>query len=362
MRLTATCWLFLLLLWTQGILASTSSYITFTTRTGDTVGNVLDSLGACPIWGKGNNMAKTVALNQRLIKKNGNYVPPNVTIKLPISSLPESSEYIITAENELFFSVSNPTRKCRPARGVAQIEPDESVEPEKVVATIIPLAPSVEDDNAHYGALRISTDFFYSALHIKDKATEDEADILSSVNRAYQFSWEQLWDENNRSFLFYRSEKHNYEAIENKLPETSFNLQGFGFGYERSVSDRLNLRFTVRMQEKVFMHAVSLSELLLDRAMIPEIGISPIYQLYARGPLALYADLGISYLGSSKTSLYDISSGYKYSMGISLTQKIKDFELLGRSFYNIENQDSSIMEKTTRELGLSFGVVWSFGK
>ncbi|MCM2348378.1 MAG: hypothetical protein NDI69_00060 [Bacteriovoracaceae bacterium] len=223
-------------------------------------------------------------------------------------------------------------------------------------------APAGVKDSDAFGILRATTDLFYSAMDVKDRTTGETAEILSRINHAYQFTWEQQWDKKNRTFLFYRTEKHSYEAIEDKMPTKTYNLQGFGVGYQRKLRDRLDLRFTGRIQERLFIRATSITDLKMERAMIPELNLAPIYNLYSKGPFSLYADLGLGYLMSSKTSNYNIKAGNRYFAGLSITQRIKDFQLLSRTYYSVENQDSSIMTKTTKDFGINLGVTWSFGK
>lgn len=348
--------------------AVTGEYVLYKIKDGDTLSEILGNLGICPLWGNNKMIHKTAKLNPDSVKNNSNFILPKTQIKLPVKTLAQNDDYQISENNEVFFTVPRPEFKC--GKGY-QEQHKNKIEIRKIAQENLEEVPPLVVDELQrtttvspaqsYGILRATTDFFYSAIDSVDTTTKDKAQILSRLNNAYQLAWEQQWDTKNNSFLFYRSEKHSYESVESKLPGKSFNLQGFGLGYDRKITDRLNLRAAFRLQEKLFIRATSITTLKMERAVIPEVTIGPTYLLYSKGPFDISGDLGLSYLLASQTSNFSIKSGHKYLTGIAVTQKIKDFHLIGRSYYSMEQQDSSIMTKKTKDLGISFGVAWSFG-
>lgn len=348
-----------------------AEFLNYKVKKGDTIGEILGNLGVCPIWGTKRSVSQTISLNPGVLKDNGNFVRPYRMIRIPVESLPESNEYQVSGK-EVSFTVTNPELKCGVSsvtrkkneteiRTVAEeiFEGDAPVDVPEVV--LAPVAEAPNDTDA-FGILRATTDLFYSAMDVKDRTTGETAQILSRINTAFQFAWEQQWDKKNRTFLFYRTEKYSYEAVEDKMPAKTYNLHGFGVGYHRNLTSRWNLRFTTRTQERLFIRATTSTDLEMDKSIISEFNLSPIYHLYNKGLFNLYADLGLSYLMTSKTSDYSIKAGNRYLAGLSLTQTIKDFELSGRTYYSVENQDSSIITKTTKDLGISLGIAWSFKK
>lgn len=343
------------LLTTQA-LSVTENFLTYKIKSQDTLGGVLSGLAICPLWGRKNFVAKTIELNPGTIKKNGDFVHISKVIRLPVNYLPKNQDYEITETREVNFLSSNPVSKCEASYVAPKNKPKE-------IQDKSPTTPEKQNSSSDpYGSLKASTDFFYTSLDLTDVATKEKAQINSRVNNGFEFAWDQHWDTKNKTFLYYRSEKHAYEAVGDKMPSQKYTLQGFGLGYQRSITDRFDLRFTALSQERLFARSTSLVNLFLDRAMVNELAVTPVYKLYSRGPFNLYTDLGLSYLMSSKTSNYSIKSGSKVKGGLLLTQQIKDFVLFGRSYYGVENQDSSISQKTMKELGISAGLSWSFGK
>lgn len=331
-------------------------------KKGDTVGEILASLGICPVWGKNNALAKTVAINRDVLKKNGNFVRPGKKIRLPVTSLPEHQDYQISPDGEVRFLTPTLSGNCLSGY-IAQNRSDEQTREitSTTPPTEIPTETKEEDSEAH-GNLRVSTDIFYTSFDMTDSLTKEKAQINSRVNHAYQVAWEQQWDKNNHTFLFFRTEKQAYEAVADRMPTQSFNLNGFGFGYQKKMSERFDVKMSALAQERLFARSTNVVNLMLDRAMVTSLSVTPIYKFYSKGPFSLSADFGLGYLLSGKTSNYSIKSGYNYRAGLLLTQEIKDFVLFGRSYYGVENQDSSISQKTMKELGISAGLSWSFGK
>ena len=346
------------LLTTQA-LSVTENFLTYKIKPHDTLGGVLSGLAICPLWGRKKFVEKTIELNPETIKKNGDFVHIGRVIRLPVNYLPEHQDYEVSETREVNFLISNPASKCETSYVAPKNKPKE-IKDESPLTPATPEKQSSSSDS--YGSLKASTDFFYTSLDLTDVATKEKANINSRVNNGFEFAWEQYWDSKNKTFLYYRSEKHAYEAVGDKMPSQKYTLQGFGIGYQRSFTDRFDLRFTALSQERLFARSTSLVNLFLDRAMVNELAITPVYELYSKGPFKLYTDLGVSYLMSSKTSNYSIKSGNKLKAGLLLTQQIKDFKLFGRSYYGVENQDSSISQKTMKELGISAGLSWSFGK
>lgn len=348
---------------TYQVHAISENHLTYRIRPGDNLGEVLSGFALCPLWGKSNFVARTIELNSRTIKKNGNFVRVGNKIRLPVNYLPENQDYEISSDGEVRFLNANPTSKCE-ATYVSNEDKLEEPKQKEISANLPaekPIEAKEEDSEAH-GILKVSTDIFYTSFDMTDSRTGEKAQINSRVNHAYQIAWEQQWDKNNRTFLFYRTEKHAYEAVADRMPTQSFNLNGFGFGYQKKMSERLDVKMSAMAQERLFARSTNVTNLMLDRAMVTSLSVTPIYKFYSKGPFSLSADFGLGYLMSGKTSNYSIKSGYNYRAGLLLTQEIKDFILFGRSYYGVENQNSSISQKTMKELGISAGLSWSFGK
>ncbi len=350
------------LLTTENLMARPTNYLTYTVVKGDTLGSILGGLGLCPLWGPNRFTQRTVRLNSSTIKNQGNYLAPKTKIKLPVETLEKNPDYEISATNEVSFTVINPQNKCDKkghtpiSRSFAEKhegESQDSIEVDKKDVVV---------EKSGYGIIKATSDVFFSNLDVTDKQTQDTANLLSRTNHAYQLAWEQQWDSINKTFLYYRTEKHNYQGIDNKISAQSINLTGIGFGYEKRMSENFKLKLTLAGKEELFLIAKTISNLELQKAMIPQLSISPSYKIFARGPFTLFGDVELKYLSSGKTSDYKIQTGYGQTYGLSLTQKIKDFDLYGRSFYGIDYQDTSIAKKTTKILGIGFGISWGFGK
>lgn len=347
------------------LLASADNHLSYRVKEGDTVGSVLGGLGLCPLWGPNRFTEKTIKLNSFVVKKNGNYLIPKSKILLPVESLEDHPDYEISETNEVSFTVIDPENKCTPGKTTgtqrAIAKKNENEKESELSSEENTLNQKTREESS-YGILNAATDLFFSSLSIIDKTTQDTASLLSRTNQAYQLSWEQQWDTENKTFLQYRTEKHSYQGIENKISSQSVNLTGIGIGYERKLRDKLKMQFTLKGKEEIFILAKSLTNLELQKTMIPQFSLRPSYRLFSQGPFNLFGDLELKYLMSGKTSDYNIQNGYGYTFGLSLTQKVKYFDIYGRAFYGIENQDTSIIKKTTKILGIGIGLSWGFGK
>jgi hypothetical protein len=349
--------------WSQKAHAIKLGYVSYKVQEKDTVGKILNNLGVCPLWGKGNNVEKTIKLNSYSISKNGAFIRPNLTIYLPVENLAANQDYEINSNNEVAFMNSNPTEKCRSKPMVLKLQ-------KKEIASVNLGSSEYQDEKplilkkptkkVTFGSLMAMTDFYFSALTVTDKESGAKAEIPSRLNRGIELAWLQYWDEINSTFLFFRSDQQQFEDAEGKLKDTSYNLFGFGVGYNRKINDKLSLRVLGQIQERLFTRATSVTTLVMDRVAVPEISIGPSYKLLEKNPFSLHADAGVAYLFNSKTSNYNVKSGRRYYMGLSLNQKIKSFNLSGRTYYGLEEQDSSITKKQNKTLGMSVSLQWNF--
>lgn len=308
-------------------------HLTYKVKSGDTLSEILAGLNLSPLWRSHNYVMRTVELNPQLEKSGGHRIYPNQIIILPIKVTPLQQKRI-----------EGPS-----------LASDEEEE-------IGPRDQEDQKESLTFGRLNISYDFFYSAMDIKDTTTSDTANILSRVNSALQIAWEQQWDKANKSFLYYRSEKHDYESLQGRLKGKSFNLQGFGFGYERSMTESFDLRLKYQVQERLFVRATSMTDLVMEKSMIQEFELNPRYTLFSKGKFILTPDVSYAYLFPVKNDNYSIKRGQRYTAGLSLKHDIGEYSLMGRYFYGVEKQDTSIMTKTTKATGISVGIAWSFGK
>ena len=357
----------------------TPLHLSYEVRKNDTLSEILGWLGICPIWGKGSLIKKTAIINKETIKKNGHLIVPKKRILLPTFDLPQHEDYSISQDGLVTMRTTTPIYKCGltkamalPQRQIASqkesplIKEDVVTDPEVIVVpTSEPShevnAPQIDDDESH-GVLRIERDFYFSSLDLKDKLTGDTAQLLSRINNTSKIYWDQAWDDENKTFLFYKSGNQDYEPYENKFQGKKLGLLGFGMGYEKKLSQDFSLVLIGQVEEKPFLRALTVSSIILERAMIPSLELRPKLRLVSRKKLSLDAEGALSYLLPGETSNYKIESGFRMGAGLSVVQKIKDFEIKGMGFYNVENQNSKIMEKKMKELGISFGVSWSFGK
>lgn len=344
-------------------LSRSDDYLRYEVRTNDTLSEILSGLGICPVWGQKSMIKKTTKLNKDLIKKHGHLIRTKRIITLPVTSLPENQDYALKSDLIVEFVSNSPRNKCKTInRQVAQVPQKRStVIPSKIEEPITEERFLEEGPNS-FGVLKIFEDVYFSAMDLTDKNSKDKAELLSRVNQATQVNWEQVWDEKNKSLLYYRSDKQSYDPFENKFSGKSLNLLAFGIGYERGLSKNSSLALSLGIQEKAFLRAINANSLKLERAMVPTMTLNYNHKLVSKGKFELFGDIGAALLMSTKTSNYSIKSGQRYGAGIAVVQKLKDFELKGRGFYNIENQDTSIMTKKMKELGVSISLSWSFGK
>ncbi|MGE3610775.1 MAG: hypothetical protein AB7I27_14380 [Bacteriovoracaceae bacterium] len=350
-----------LLLSTNYLNAQAERYLSYRVRPGDTISEVLHNLGICPLWGKNKSIHQTVLLNPELIKSNGDFTREYQKILLPVSSLEESSDYLIR-HGEVVFTNIKPEGKCGgnyiKRREVAQTNVKNPEPP-----VVVPLANTVPvNQDPAYGMLRLMTDLFYSGLDVTQKDNGSTAQFISGLNQAYQLFWEQVWDSENRSYLYYRRETQSYESISGKYSGQSYNLSGFGIGYERKVGQNTSVVFSTSTQQRLFVKADTLTDLKLQTVPVQDFSVSPKFKIVEKGPFKIHGDLGYAYLRATKTSDYTIKSGNRYFGGISLQQDIGNFALVGRWYYAQEEQDSSIVKRTVSNTGLSFGLSWKFGQ
>lgn len=318
--------------------------VEYVIRKKDTLSEVLYAHKLLPIWGKEGSVAQTLKLNPDLKNSRGNFLRPGQTILLPIQ------------KDDKTVAASSDRRPGQDQDNEQQVTPVE----EKPVSQDSEITSNKSPHN--YGKLKAGVYQFYTALEMQDKLRGETAEFLSRLNHGFYGSWEQQWDENNRTFFTTRSEKHTYESIGELYVGKTYNLMGISAGYERRLSDRFSVRGTLSAKERLFARATSLTSIILDRTLVREIEITPSYDLFSMGQFDLKAELSYAYLASGKTSHYSIQSGSRIGTALTLTQHLQYIDLEGRVFYGVEEQDTTISTKKSEMAGIAIGVGWSFGK
>lgn len=217
--------------------------------------------------------------------------------------------------------------------------------------------------HARYSEIELDSEFSYKRVEGHLPSSASSASLVSTLNPGLALTWRQNWSPKLRTHLRVGAQKISFEGTRNKtLTGASQAYHQISAGAELSVAPALKLGATVATGEEIFYYARSASELVFNRVPVARTGLSLRYDLLQLAPYTLDVKADAAYLFSARTDDYAVNSGHAFRLGVNLREEHdgKPLTFRGGVFYGIKAQDSSILNKTETDLGLTLGLGWSF--
>jgi hypothetical protein len=261
---------------------------------GDIFSKILGRMIPGPVWGKNGSFKK-------ILPKNPHILDPNKI----------APEQIITLDTPELLETPAEPKIERPAPPAAEI-PNA------------PLSPAVE--SFHFrGALQASFSYLTSAINVTDSETQATAKITSQSHVRFDLGYHfdvtervQLFAKTSLSKITFNQPTDSAVTISNSTQ----NLNGFGLGMNYQVTPELNVGIAVSDEERVFIRAISSTNVTPDTVSLFALGIRANYDFFRWKQLVFGSDFAFNRLYSGSTDVLSITPGSQFRGKIEVKRNV----------------------------------------
>lgn len=309
----------------------------YVVKNGDFISEVLNRHNLKPIYGASGFLEKTLQLNPRLRKQNGNKIYPGQKIILPFET-----DQILT---------SNPPN----------VITDQPVSAEVTPQTV--QIKNTSEEEFPISSVRVGLSADYFRFDTQDRSTLGEAQILSDPNLGIQAAWIIHWTPQSEFYFQAGYQKYSIQnpniSIDYINQKGSLTQLGIGSGY--LFNDRLSARFGIDLKQEIFIHSPAVNLIQFDTVMITQPYLFGRYALLNKGRFSLGLDAEYRFLISNSNDIYQIDSGSGYLGGIFIKELFRDKKFSGmeaRLSYAQKNQNTNLETQKEKTLNLQFNFEW----
>jgi|GEM_PF-1766790 len=306
--------------------AATPVYIV---KAGENLSQILHRLNNAAVYGKNGTLAKVIELNDRLTKAAGDLIYPGQVIVLPEGFTPMQAKVDAPSEEPA------PNDERAPA--------------------------SVQDDAEVQGqfSLGLGLDFF--RIDATDSTTGSKSSILSNLSPSLLLGYRLQWDHELAFVVNAAFERFSLQTAKSVgFDHDSGMRSGFSIGAAYQVSSALEALLSIALQERIFFHSNSLTELAVDRLMVASPGVSLRYVVLSKPGAQVGLEGDLAYYAPTSNSYYDVHSGYHLGIGLFFNRMPVNashgFEW-GVTYVS-DHQDTSLMNESEKKFLLK--IIYRF--
>lgn len=335
----------------------------YRTRAGDTLGNILNHLGVCPLWGKGKKVEQTIELNPDLESTAGNELYPNQWVTLPVSQLPQDQDYAVSPSGEVEIIAQNPAQKCK--AGAWQARQSQQIPSRAIAAEPVPSPEPRSESHPEpfdqYSLFSVEPKLSNSRINAKDLSSGTSSTLLSGINYGASVGWHPVL---SKTFELgvqagFESQKYSINSTTKSLDNANVVLGSFSIEAKDKLSPNTTLGLIARDAQMPFIRGENVAAIALDSVAIPELGASLNQSFYRGGLFAFGSKLSASFLAPSSTDSYQIRSGYDGKLELWMSQNLRTHDSFGAGvFYERRIQNTSIANEDFSAIGVLFR--WDF--
>ncbi|MGK5089365.1 hypothetical protein WDW86_17580, partial [Bdellovibrionota bacterium FG-2] len=370
--------------------AAADTTLRYQARPGDTLGEVLNSLGVCPLWGPGRSVERAAKLNPHLKKSSGNFIFRGQWIYLPVQKLSNDPDFIVHEDGHVEFLTSAPVSKCK--AGFSRIStPRLATEPSvqsvmnRVIASEVtevkqndqvvapapaapatnpaePALPTQPTASDQYSLISVTPILSFSRLDATDLSSGGTFSFLSGTNYGANFGWHPVFSENfaaevSAGFL---STTYSIASTTKTLDPSSVVLGHFSFEGKSKISKAISVGALAGERQSAFARGKSNTELALDSVALPELGLWVDGTFYQGALFSSGMKLSARFKGPGSTDSYTINSGYLLGGEFWIAQDFKNHNAFRTGlFYEVTQQKTSITSQSYSEIGVFFSLDWN---
>lgn len=263
----------------------------YVVKAGDSLSTIAQSQVGSPVYPKNNgSLYKLISMN------------PGITR----SSVIYPGQALIVGQN--------PLQTTQASKGETPKEQEQPSAQEQKEVEEIPHKLVLE---ASYGMTTLSA---------TDPSSIQSADLFTSHDVGINAGWKQEWSAKFSTTVFGSLRDVDFQASTSStksLSSTHKTMTGLGIKAEQSVSDRLQIHYSLGYQGELFMYGLSTSAVVVDSVPVPKAALGVSYKALEIGKTSLGFHAQGASLMSTSTDGYLVSSGSLYSVGGYIRRKYR---------------------------------------
>ena len=376
---------------------TSQNYLQFRTRNGDSLGSILSHLGQCPVWGERGSAGRTIQINPQLQMarpyakmsiaaevRRGDWLLPNQLINLPFHTIPSrvNTHARINSEGLLEMIPEAPVISCRiekantvvnesstnsseesEPKAAVQLKPavSEALQNEETLATsnkanLESSTPVLTKPSFEMQVLPRPLQYYYGAdfgihyflLDQTNVPPGSKLSVLSDASPRLAIESGIVLNQMNSVLMRFWVERFSLGSLDtkNSFSNGSGYLTGFGFFYDRRITEIWSLGTGVSFDQDLFFDTASTStELRYNSVLIAKPGVQTRAKLSLAQSISFGFDADIAVAVPVSASVYSISTGWQLGTDVF-------FQYQPKSNSNRENYANSTGDTVELKLGL----------
>ncbi len=313
-----------------GEIAQADEVLKHLVRAEETLSEIVQKVIPGRIWGPNGALQRTLALNPGI--EDPHFIYPGQTILLA------------------------PSTETAP-RAPAAAPLAEAAAP---AAVATPIPASIATELSPPQTLELGLDYGFVTVTATDIANAARATLRSSYSLAPSLRWTQSWSSGFRTAFTFGLEKIGFEPSTNPaktLGETSKTLTRLEIAGSLPIGERIHLGVFGGYGKKLFVRALSNTQVGIDAIAVPTFGLSAEAKLLTQGRSALGLAGTFAYVGGATTDGYVVSSGRVYSAGGYYEHRFGAANASAARFtfgFSSRRQNTSLLELNQDQWGAGF--------
>lgn len=202
----------------------------------------------------------------------------------------------------------------------------------------------------------------YSRVDSRDLSTDAVTTFLSQLSPRVNFDWDYQWTPQWSSFMSFGV---TFETISDdtasparEIVQASGTRKTWELGARRNWSSDAATSLSIGMQDRLFSHAPSLTQLQIDRVTAGFAGIEHRQTLFRLGKASGFADARAEYVLGATTSQHATRPGVAAELALGFFYEFRGFAVTTQVDYAFSSLESGIVRQSEKRFGGTFGIAW----
>lgn len=344
-------------------LSASAFALTYVVKKGDTLSTIAGQTTQGRIYGKKGALKKLLTLNPQVKDQDLIFPGDKITLSPEDNALAASSPESSGDSSPPVAATRDPASSSDENKNTNV--PSDGEDQGTVISKEV--SPGGEPEFESFSEIVLTPDFRYYRVDGKQNSNGTTATLLSSLSPGAMLSWCQHWSERFRSSLGLNATWVKVESSSQRsITEASHVLTGIGASAEWDFNKNLHSSFFLGTHDELFYWAPSTSALEVDRVTIPRFSSGVNYDFHHYQGFVLTTGLDALLLFPAKKDEYDIKTGYGYGVSFGVVQTPREKKTLrrlkGDLYFEQQFQNTSIIDRNQKVIGLRFGLEWDFLK
>lgn len=211
-------------------------------------------------------------------------------------------------------------------------------------------------------SLYLGTYLGNASISSKDTVTGSTEKAASNIGQGFHAVWTQHWSDNLSFFVVGSLKRYKFSVGRGRtLADESVTQAYVGTGLNIKVSDRVTMTPGLGIGESLILSSLSTNALEIKKAVIPAASLSTKVDLVKfKSGYTLHSNLRLGALLPKTHTDYKTELGTFGQLGVGSGFNVKGMRVNVETSYTHRSIDVGTAEQTSKDLGITLGVGWSF--